>query len=303
MASPIDLSRLPAPAVVEELDFETIFAERKSRLLELTPEADRADVEATLELESEPITKLLQENAYREMTWRQRVNEAAKAVMLAYSNDEDLDQLAANYNVERLTVDDGDPDATPPVPPTYEKNDELRLRAQRAWEGLSVAGPTQAYEFHALSADGRVADATAISPEPCDALVTILARDGNGEASQDLLDVVYAALSAETVRPVCDRLTVQSAEIVDYAVDATLYLYPGPEQEPILAAARDALATYVSTQRRLGRDIRLSAVYAALHVEGVQRVELAAPAADVVLDDTQAAHCTAMSVEIGGSDE
>ena len=87
MAGPIDLSQLPSPAVVEELEFETILAERKSRLLELTPEADRADVEATLELESEPITKLLEENAYREITWRQRVNEAARAVMLAYNSD------------------------------------------------------------------------------------------------------------------------------------------------------------------------------------------------------------------------
>ncbi|MCK0743564.1 baseplate J/gp47 family protein [Chromohalobacter nigrandesensis] len=303
MAGPIDLSQLPSPVVVEELDYEDILAERKAALLDLVSSDERADVEATLELESEPLAKLLEESAYRELTWRQRVNEAARAVMLAYSNDEDLDQLAANYNVERLVVDPGDPDATPPVPPTYERNTELRMRAQRAWEGLSVAGPTKAYEFHALSADGRVADATAISPVPCDALVTVLSRLDDGTADQELLDVVYAELSAEDVRPVADRLTVQSAEIVPYSIDATLYLYPGPEQEPILAAARDALDAYVSTQRRIGRDIRLSAVYAALHVEGVQRVELAAPTADVVLDDTQAAHCTGTSVTIGGSDE
>ena len=200
-------------------------------------------------------------------------------------------------------TDPGDPDAVPPVPPTYESDDDLRLRAQRAWEGLSVAGPTKAYEFHALSADGRVADATAISPSPCVAVVTVLSRLGDGTATQDLIDVVTAALSAEDVRPVGDRLTVQSAAIVAYSVDATLYLYPGPEQEPILAAAQAALDAYVSTQRRIGRDIRLSAVYAALHVEGVQRVELAAPAADVVLDETQAAHCTGTTVTIGGSDE
>jgi len=131
----------------------------------------------------------------------------------------------------------------------------------------------------------------------------VLSRLGDGTATQDLIDVVTAALSAEDVRPVGDRLTVQSAAIVAYSVDATLYLYPGPEQEPILAAAQAALDAYVSTQRRIGRDIRLSAVYAALHVEGVQRVELAAPAADVVLDETQAAHCTGTTVTIGGSDE
>ncbi|MGM7939863.1 baseplate J/gp47 family protein, partial [Yersinia enterocolitica] len=120
---------------------------------------------------------------------------------------------------------------------------------------------------------------------------------------QDLLDNVFAALNDENVRPVADRLTVNSAAIVEYQIDATLYFYPGPEAEPIRAAAEARLNTYISTQRRLGRDIRQSAIYAALHVEGVQRVELVAPLADVVLDRTQAAHCTGYSLRVGGSDE
>ncbi|MGZ9909893.1 baseplate assembly protein, partial [Escherichia coli] len=53
----------------------------------------------------------------------------------------------------------------------------------------------------------------------------------------------------------------------------------------------------------LGRDIRRSAIFAALHVEGVQRVELASPLADVVLNKTQAASCTEWSVTNGGTDE
>ncbi|ECB5046041.1 baseplate assembly protein, partial [Salmonella enterica subsp. enterica serovar Teshie] len=57
------------------------------------------------------------------------------------------------------------------------------------------------------------------------------------------------------------------------------------------------------SQTRLGRDIRRSAIYAALHVEGVQRVELASPLEDVVLDKTQAASCTEWSITNGGTDE
>ncbi|MCX2525491.1 baseplate J/gp47 family protein [Larsenimonas rhizosphaerae] len=303
MSSPIDLSQLPAPNVVEVIDFEAILAERKARLVALYPEDQRADIATRLALESEPLNKLLQENAYREVVLRQRINEAARATMLAFANDADLDQQAANVNVERLMISPGDPDAVPPVPPTYESNTRLRLRAQRAFEGLSVAGPTGAYVFHALSADGRVADATAVSPSPCVAVVTVLSQLGTGEASGELLDIVYTALSAEDVRPVGDRLTVQSATIVDYAIDATLYLYPGPEQEPILATSRARADAYVAEQRRLGRDIRLSAVYAALHVEGVQRVELQSPTTDVVLDDSQASHCTGITLTLGGSNE
>lgn len=303
MAGTINLAQLPAPNVVEQIDFETILEERKKAFLALISDDQKAEVEAALQFESEPLAKLLEENAYREIIWRQRVNEAAKATMIAYANSQDLDNLAANFNVQRLVIDAGDPDATPPVPPILEKDEDLRLRAQQAWEGLSVAGPRQAYEFEALSADGRVSDAVATSPSPAYVVVSLLSNEADGTASQELIDIVTQALSDEDTRPVGDRLTVQSASIINYQVDATLYVYPGPEQEPILAAAQNAINDYIGSQRRIGRDIRKSAIYAALHVEGVQRVELAVPAVDVVLANTEAAYCTAVSVVIGGSDE
>lgn len=299
----IDLSQLPAPDVVETLDYEALLAERKATLISLYPEEQQEAIARTLSLESEPIVKLLQENAYRELILRQRINEAAKAVMLPYALDGDLDQLGANNGIERLTITPADDTTIPPTPAIMESNDDFRARIAAAFEGLSVAGPTGAYEYHAKSADGRVADASAISPSPAVVTVTVLAREGNGAAAGDLLSVVNAALNGENVRPVADRVSVQSAEIVNYEIEAEIYLYPGPEAEPVCAAAEAKLAAYVSAQRRLGRDIRLSALYAAMHVEGVQRVSLIKPAADVVLDRTQAAYCTGYALTVGGSDE
>lgn len=299
----IDLSQLPAPDVVEALDYETLLNERKATLVSLYPAEQQDAVARTLALESEPVVKLLQENAYREVILRQRVNEAAKAVMVAYALADDLDQLGANNGVTRLTLTAADDTTTPPTAAVMESDDDYRVRIAAAFEGLSVAGPSGAYEYHAKSADGRVADASAISPSPACVTITVLSREGNGEATADLLAVVDKALNDEDVRPVADRVTVQSAAIVDYAVEAVLYLYPGPEAEPIRAAAEAKLAAFVSAQARLGRDIRKSALYAALHVEGVQRVELAQPAADVVLDKTQAAYCTGYGITVGGSDE
>ncbi|GDH25426.1 phage baseplate assembly protein [Escherichia coli] len=247
--------------------------------------------------------KLLQENAYREVIWRQRVNESARAVMLAYAAGHDLDNLGANYNVERLVITPADETTLPPTPAVMESDTDYRLRIQQAFEGMSVAGSTGAYQFHGRSADGRVADISVISPEPACVTVSVLSRENNGAASGELLAVVRNALNDEDVRPVADRVTVQSAVIVDYAIDAALYLYPGPESEPVLSAAKAKLQTYINAQHRLGRDIRKSAIYAALHVEGVQRVELVAPVADIVLNETQASYCTEYSVKIGGNDE
>ena len=303
MSGTIDLSQLPPPVVVEPLDFETLFNERKEAFIALYPEDEQDVIRRTLSLESEPITMLLEENCYRELLLRQRVNEAARAVMVAYSVGSDLDQLAANFNVERLTITPEDDSVVPPVPAVMESDADLRVRTPQAFEGLSVAGPTAAYEFFGLSADGRVADVSAVSPTPACVTISVLSREGDGTASQELIDIVASELNGEEVRPVADRVTVQAAEIVPYEIDATLYIYPGPESEPIRQASEQKLQAYIADQRRLGRDIRLSAIYAALHVEGVQRVELAQPVADMVLDDTQASNCTGYTITVGGYDE
>lgn len=299
----IDLSQLPRPNVIEELDFETIFNERKERLIALYPEEQQEAISRTLSYESEPMVKILQESAYREVLLRQRVNEAAQAAMVAYAIRNDLDQLAANNDVQRLIITPADPDAVPPVEAVMESDSDLRQRIPAAFEGMSVAGPTGAYEYHSLSADGRIADVSAISPAPAEVIISVLSRKGNGTASPELLDAVRLALSDEDVRPVADRVTVQSAKIVDYMIDATIYAYPGPAIEPIMKDAFRRLEIYINEQRRLGRDIRRSAIYAALHTQGVQRVELTSPPKDMVLDKTQAANCTHYQILPGGSDE
>lgn len=233
------------------------------------------------------------------MMLRQRINDGAAACMLSHAVSSDLDNLAGNLNTERLII-------TPETATTdavTESDTALRLRAQAAFEGLSVAGPTGAYEYFAKSASGKVADAKAISPSPAVVVVSVLSTEGDGTASAELLATVDKALSADDKRPVADRLTVQAAEIVNYQINALLYFYPGPESEPIHTAAQDALQSWLNQQGKIGRDVARSAIMAALHVQGVQRVELLEPASDIVIADTQAARCESFTIETGGTDE
>ena len=295
--STLDLSRLPAPLVLEPLDFEALYQEA------LTDFRALMGGNWSAALESDPVVKLLEKAAYDKMMSRARINDAAKALLLAFARGSDVDHLAANYNVKRLTVVEADPSAVPPIEAQYESDDSLVERTLFAFEGLSIAGPRDAYVFHAMSADGRVADARVGSPSPAIVEVSILSRIGDGVASEDLLEVVREALSDEDVRPLGDRVIVRSAGLIGYRIEAVLYLYPGPEIELILAEARSSLDRYINTQRRLGRDIRRSAIHAALHVSRVQRVELVHPVADVVVLDHQAANCTGFSVAFGGTDE
>lgn len=295
----IDLSQLPAPQIVEQIDLELILAERKAYMISLWPVEEQAMIAARLKLESEPLTKLLQENVYREAIWRQRVNEASMANLLALARGADLDQLAGNFNVKRLVVQEAKPMAVPPVALLMESDDSLRERAQMSWEGLSTAGPRQSYIFHARGADGRVADATAESPSPAVAVVTVQSLLGDGTASADLIAAVQKYLSDDDRRPVADRLTVQGAQILRYQVKAKLYLLTsGPESEPILAAAEQSLLAYVGQRRRLGMEVSESAVYAALFVEGVRKVVLE-NWVNIVATKAQAPYCTGVTVKRG----
>lgn len=293
----IDLAQLPPPEVVESLDFETLYQQLLALFRSLMGERWEAP------LESDPVIKLLELAAYRELQLRARINDAACSILLAFAVGADLEQLAANVNVSRLLVTPGDPQAKPPVAPCYESDSSLRARVPQAFEGLSVAGSRAAYRYRALSADGRVIDASVESPQPATVVVTLLSSETTGAASAALLTMVEQALSGEAVRPVADRLTVQAAEIVPYRINAGLWLYPGPAIEPIMAASRQQVIQYTQQLQRLGRDIRCSALFAALHVEGVQRVELIAPAGDLILSSQQAAYCEQIDLSYQGADE
>ena len=291
--TPIDLSTLPAPDVVETLSFETILIEMLADLRTRAPSF-------TALLESDPAYKILEVAAYRELLIRQRVNDGSRAVMLAYSTGADLEQLAGLFGVTRKLIDAGDANAIPPIPATYETDASLRYRTQLALEGLSTAGPVGSYVYHALKVEG-VKDVGVQGPpdtDPGDVLVTILAQAGNGAADTNLRSAVLAVLNGEDVRPLTDQVTVQSATIQQYAVIATIYILPGPDPELVKDAAEASVAAFVAAQHKVGADIRLSALYAALHVGGVERVTLSSPGitADLVCTAAQAPFCTGVTI-------
>ena len=289
----IDLSRLPAPNVVEALDFEAIF---QAMLADLRAR----DTTFTALVESDPAFKILQVAAYRELLIRQRVNDAAKSVMLAFATGADLDQIGANYGVERLLITPADDTTIPPTPAVYETDEDFRARIQLSPEAYTTAGSEGSYVYHGLAADGEVKDVQAVSPDPGDVTVYVLSRTGNGTASPELLATVTAALNAEKVRPMTDRVTVLSASVSTYTIEAELLMYPGPDPEVVRQTAVDAVTAYAAAQHRIGYDVTRSGIFAALHQPGVQNVILTTPSADLVMDEGEASFCTGITVTTGG---
>lgn len=325
----IDLSDLPPPDLVAQPDFDARFGAKLTRLVSHhLPEFDAL-------VESDPAMKLLEADSYDEMLLAQAFNDAARRLLLAFSTGAVLDHLAALYGVTRLLITSADPETGAPA--VYESDAELRARILLAPHSFSVAGPERAYVYHAMSASGDVLDASAISPEPADivalvmsvladqdappelagamqlaldgatwpgtVITSILSRTGNGTAPAGTLDAVEAVLTNNQVRPLTDEVIVQSADIVEFEILANLWLYAGPDPQLILDTAAASLNAFLAKARRLGRDIPRSAIIAALHVAGVQRVELTSPVADLIMTALQAGWCINIAINHAGNAE
>ena len=279
----IDLAKLPQPTVIEQLSFEAVLAENLALLKQIIPDYE--------ELESDDYMPLIEAFAYRELLLRQRINNGARAVMLPYAVGSDLDNLASFYNIERLIVDG-----------ELETDNRLRERVLLAFDKYSTAGSIDSYKLACLSASSYVKDVAVQSLTAGEVTITILSAEENGLASNELLQAVSDKVTADKVRPLTDLVIVNSAEIIEYNINATLFFYSGPTSELVKQTAVERLNEYVKNTHKLGHNIHVSAIHGALQVEGVQRVDLHG-FSDLIIDGHQAAFCTGISVNNGGTDE
>lgn len=275
----IDLSNLPPPSVVEPLDYETILAASKADLIELMP-----TISDTLEIESEPITKLLEVFAYRELLLRARINSAAQSVLLQFAAADMLDHIGVTYFItSRLEL---------------ESDDEYRARLALAIDAQGSPGSKQYYEFHARSSSPDVLDVVAANAGSGAVRVTIIDRNGSGAASAPLLSAVTTRLADETIRLLNDAISIESATILPYGINATLTVAPGAAPAEITAAAQAAAARYAERQHRIGRAVLRDAILAALWIDGgVENVVLHQPVADLVVGPRSASYCTQILVQ------
>ena len=310
MNNHIDFAQMPVPDVVEPLNYEQILAAMVADLQQRQPEYNAL-------LESDPAYKLLEVCAYRELALRNRINHAARATMLAYATGTDLDNLFP-LAVQRQIIIAADPDANPPIEAVMESDQRLRQRKQLWLESTTTAGPVQSYQFHALSASPLVKSVNVMGPElelidgqlnsnnniaPGQVLVTILSAgndnkgdNSDGTADNLLLNIVNNRLQNDEIRPLTDWVTVQSAEVIHYHIEAQLQVAGGPDATLIKNNALSATRQFVQTAHQLGNDINRASIIAALHVEGVNNVNLISPATDIDIASTQAGYCADIQI-------
>ena len=257
----MDLSKLPRPKVIEELDYKKILSDMKNELISKDPEFSAL-------VESDPAIKILEICAWRELLLRQRINNAAHANLLAFSTEADLEHLGAFYSVFRLED---------------ESDDRFRERISAKICGWSTAGSKDHYVYHALSADPRVKHARAESPRPGLVRISILSAEGDGTPTEDLLDSVRQTIVSDDVRVLTDTVEVVGVTMVPVYVRAKVELEVGVPHSLVDTVKSNCVRMFQNNQK-LGWSVHKCWLLAQLFSEGVKHVELLEPLDDVMIE-------------------
>lgn len=287
----VDLSTLPTPAVIEELDYEALVTRQKETFQTLweavriaNPEMDLPQYDVAM-LRTDPVMIVIETNAYRELNERARINDAARANILGYATDSDLDHVAADHGVTRLAG---------------ESDKALEERIVLADQGRSTAGPEEWYEFHARSVDADIRDVKVYRPGTGPELeVAVLTTSNGGVPTGPLLTEIAEAITNPVVRSINDIITVVPAVKTTVNVTAEVWLLPDAPMA-VFDGLSAGLTAALANEGGIGFDVNKSWLTARLSPSGVAKVNLTVPAADVVMDGFSAASLGTISLTFMG---
>lgn len=310
---------LPAMRVLESVDTEQILSNRMSQLVTIwnqhdPPNAAVYDVGA---LEFDPIRINQELNTYFELLLRDRVNQACRAITLAFATGSDLDAVASRY-----------PGGLPRL--TDETDDHYRRRIWLAPNTMSPNGVAESYQFWALTAaNGLLRDASAIKirPDLKDDPIVIVSCLASGietklvpnlfsgnmnrtvtvisnprPATADLLSIREYVLD-ETRLAMTDVVSINEPKVKTISYHVKVWLYPGPETATVIDAVTQALIDLVINRYWLGFDHTRMAIAAACSQVGVYNVNIVSPAEDVFVDPDSVVQVTRIEVEYMGRNE
>jgi phage-related baseplate assembly protein len=261
--------------VLETIDSEQILSDRMQRLKTLwaqydPPSAAQYDVE---NLEFDPIKINQEACTFFELLLRDRVNQAARSVTLAYAIGTDLDAIATRY-----------PGGVPRLP--NESDDRYRRRIWLSPNTLSPFGTAEAYEFWALTALPELRDVTAIRVVMHDYYPTILITclmdlPAEPAPSDEQLIGIRAYIGSLSRQGLTDVISVNPPKVMHINYNVGVWLYPGALGDQTLAKIRTSLEKLVVDQYWLGHDHSLMAIHAACSTTGVHHVDILEPVKDV----------------------
>lgn len=327
-------SPLPVPKILTTPGFEKLYPELKRELLsaleKIAPDDGNAIAE-TLENNAEILTKFTQaftvvlQNHYR------RWNDKSLQMFGMYASEDDMvDVIVSDMGLERLTLEPGDPNAFPPIEPVVESNEQLLTRYYLAMFALATTGTRNGYRFHAMTL-GAMPDMNIESPDENTVVVTyrfqsnelrgkakdasfeqvskntgrvkgyILSHSDDGTASEELLAATLEYMNHPSVAQATDELSIASAQIHRWQLDAVVYIPQGPDRAVVKESVEAAAWLYGKEQHVLAGKIDRSMInhklLSATNSSGL-RVEIISPASNINCDNSGAPYLESVNIRI-----
>jgi phage-related baseplate assembly protein len=182
-----------------------------------------------------------------------------------------------------------------------ETDDELRERIKLAPSIFSVAGPDDAYKFHAKSASPSIVDVAVTSPNPGEVHIFPL-LNGGLLPTPEILQAVQDKCNSKKIRPLTDTVITAAPTTTDYSIEVNLTLLTTAVQAATQQAVQDILNAFVEARKnRLGLDVIRSKISSLASIDGVYDVEVVNPAANIVAAPEEYPNCTGIIVNVTGT--
>ena len=184
-----------------------------------------------------------------------------------------------------------------------ESDDDFTERIYHAPAGYSVAGPSEAYEYHARNFRPDVDDVKAYTPEPCVVRVLFLLEGGKLPTEEDCA-AMAEYLSKDTLRPLTDQVFAAAPRETEYSISLKYFINRSDAAQAavIQQEVGQAISSYKMWQRTLGRDVNPSELIKRVISAGAKRVELIEPMF-CQIDESGIAALAAETIVYGGLED
>jgi phage-related baseplate assembly protein len=288
-------------AVVKVPDIELILSERMAAFVALWRQYDppmAADYDVA-RLEFDPAKIIQEQGTAAHVNVLSRVNQAARAVTLAFATGTDLDGVASRYPGGVPRVASEIYTSTDSIIDRMVKDGRYRNRIWLAPNALASAGTAESYEFFGLTAlpGARDVSATALrKPDEVVSILTVLMEGANPIPTEDQLLTVYRAINTEANMPMADVLSVQAARPITFVYNVDVWLHEWADKTDIIGSEdetvapelrggtiREALSKKIEGLKWLGTDHSRDDIAEAINQYGVHSAHILDFPGDVIM--------------------
>ena len=165
-----------------------------------------------------------------------------------------------------------------------ESDDHLAERVYLFPGSYSTAGPEANYKYHAKKFNVNVGDVVVVSDQAAGTVdLYFLMADGTAP-EEEMIAGMENYLRDNNIRPMTDLVRVAAPAEVEYSINLTYYINRSDSNRAVAIqeAVAAAVAKFTAWQRAIGRDINPDKLRQLVMAAGAKRVEVTAPAHQIV---------------------